>query len=139
MIDVEQRTVSVFRVGAYLGRCTTGVCISCRRPHPVPSCGTYWPTGSQIAQITLEVWQLRDGFHLFQNALLAAAYDEFAWCAEMVQKAHPPKHPRCRLTENFIMSYAGIRFPLYLDGAGACMASRKNGRVQLPSKGDRED
>ena len=32
---------------------------------------------------------------------------------DMVQKAHPPKHPRCRLTENFIMSYAGMRLPLY--------------------------
>ena len=36
------------------------------------------------------------------------------WCADMVQKAHPPKHPLCMFTENFIMSYAGMRFPLYL-------------------------
>ena len=38
----------------------------------------------------------------------------FPWWAEMVQKAQPPKQPRCRLTENFIISYAGMRLPLYL-------------------------
>ena len=46
MIDVEQRTVVRIQVGAYLG-------VDARRAFafpadgliPVPSCGTYWPTG----------------------------------------------------------------------------------------------
>src|SRR5689334_10293100 len=29
------------------------------------------------------------------------------WCAEIVQKLHPPKHPRCMLIECLIISYAG--------------------------------
>ena len=79
MIDVEQRTVVRIQVGAYLG-------VDARRAFAFPADGLI-PSlhavhigrrASQIAQITLEVWQLRDGFHLFQNALLAAAYDEFA-------------------------------------------------------------
>ena len=45
---------------------------------------------------------------------LYLAYIGWGVWALMVQKAHPPKHPRCRLTENFIMSNAGMRFPLYL-------------------------
>ena len=70
---------SRIQVGAYLG-------VDARRAFAFPADGLI-PSlhavhigrrASQIAQITLEVWQLRDGFHLFQNALLAAAYDEFA-------------------------------------------------------------
>ncbi len=32
----------------------------------------------------------------------------FPWCAEIVQKLHPPKQPRCRLIECLIISYAGM-------------------------------
>ena len=35
------------------------------------------------------------------------------WCADIVQKLQPPKHPRCIFTENLIISYAGIG-PLFL-------------------------
>ena len=52
----------------------------------------------------------------------------FPWCAAIVQKLHPPKHPRCVHTENLIMSYAGIRFPLYR-GCGSFV----NGRSQYES------
>ena len=52
----------------------------------------------------------------------------FPWCAAIVQKLQPPKHPRCVHTENLIMSYAGIRFPLYR-GCGSFV----NGRSQNES------
>ena len=105
----------------------------CRRAFAFPAGGLIHPFMRYImadgppksAQITLEVWRLRDGFHLFQNALLAAAYDEFALVCGDGAEGILRKHPRCRLTENFIMSYAGIRFPCIWDGAGACMASRR--------------
>ena len=83
MIDVEQRTVVRIQVGAYHG-------VDARRAFAFPADGLI-PSlhavhigrrASQIAQITLEVWQLRDGFHLFQNALLAAAYDGALVCGD---------------------------------------------------------
>jgi hypothetical protein len=37
----------------------------------------------------------------------------FPWWADIVQKEHPPKHPRWIVTESFIISKAGIAsFPL---------------------------
>ncbi len=50
------------------------------------------------------------------------------WCAAMVQKLQPPKHPRCVFTENLIISYAGMRLPLYR-GCGSLV----NGRSQKES------
>ena len=43
----------------------------------------------------------------------------------MVQKLQPPKQPLWVFTENFIMSYAGMRLPLYR-GCGSLV----NGRSQ---------
>ncbi len=34
------------------------------------------------------------------------------WWADIVQNAHPPKHPRCMFMEWRIISYAGIGLPL---------------------------
>ena len=48
----------------------------------------------------------------------------------MVQKAQPPKHPRWMLTENLIMSYAGIRFPLYF-GVGKTGVRKVERHIQL--------
>ena len=51
------------------------------------------------------------------------------WCAEIVQKLHPPKHPRCILIECLIISYAGIGPRLRYFGCG----SRVYGRSKLES------
>ena len=50
------------------------------------------------------------------------AFDRLAtnlpWCAEIVQKLQPPKHPRCMLIECLIISYAGIGPRLRYFGCG---------------------
>ncbi len=58
----------------------------------------------QIAYVTFKIRHFGHFSTSFRMDVLDRETINFPWWAEMVQKAQPPKQPRCMFTENLIIS-----------------------------------
>jgi len=103
----------------------TGLCLHfvlvCRRP-------------SQIAYVSLN-----PGISVFSVFRRIDSFERdainFPWCAEMVQKAHPPNQPRCRFTKLVIVSRMCL-FCIGMRLAGMVIKDASISSSVLGGKGD---